>query len=64
MLHESLRSVDSPGQLGGDEFGVVLPETELEHAREVAERIRQRVECLGRADEALAKPYTLSLGVT
>ena len=63
VLHESLRSVDTPGRLGGDEFGIVLPETDLEHAREVAERIRQRVERLGRADEALARPYTLSLGV-
>jgi diguanylate cyclase len=63
VLRESLRSVDTPGRLGGDEFGIVLPETDLEHAREVAERIRQQVERLGRADEALAKPYTLSLGV-
>lgn len=63
VLHESLRSVDTPGRLGGDEFGIVLPETDLEHAREVAERIRQCVERLGRADDALARPYTLSLGV-
>lgn len=63
VLRESLRSVDTPGRLGGDEFGVVLPETGLERAREIAERIRQRVERIGRGDDSSVQPYTLSLGV-
>ena len=63
VLRESLRSVDTPGRLGGDEFGVVLPETSLERAREVAERIRQRVERIGRGDGSSVQPCTLSLGV-
>lgn len=63
VLRENLRSVDTPGRLGGDEFGVVLPETGLERAREVAERIRQRVERLGRAGDTPVQPCTLSLGV-
>ncbi|MEW9624473.1 diguanylate cyclase [Rhodanobacter geophilus] len=63
VLRESLRSVDMPGRLGGDEFGVVLPETGLERAREVAERIRQRVERIGRGDGSPVLPCTLSLGV-
>ncbi|BFI95158.1 MAG: diguanylate cyclase [Rhodanobacter sp.] len=62
VLRENLRSVDTPGRLGGDEFGIVLPETDLDHARDVAERIRAQVERLGRAGED-ATPYTLSLGV-
>ena len=63
VLRESLRNVDTPGRLGGDEFGVVLPETSLERAREVAERIRQRVERIGRGDGSPVQPCTLSLGV-
>ncbi|HEX8777710.1 MAG TPA: diguanylate cyclase [Rhodanobacter sp.] len=63
VLRESLRSVDTPGRLGGDEFGVVLPETSLERAREIAERIRQRVERIGRGDGSSVQPCTLSLGV-
>ncbi|MEW9572392.1 diguanylate cyclase [Rhodanobacter sp. Si-c] len=63
VLRESLRSVDTPGRLGGDEFGVVLPETGLDRAREVAERIRQRVERIGHIDDTLVQPCTLSLGV-
>jgi diguanylate cyclase len=42
---------------------VVLPETDLDHAREVAERIRLRVAGIARAGGTLAQPCTLSLGV-
>lgn len=63
ILRESLRSADTPGRLGGDEFGVVLPETDLDHAREVAERIRLRVEGISHTDGRQAQPCTLSLGV-
>ena len=63
VLRESLRSVDTPGRLGGDEFGVVLPETSLDRAREVAERIRQQAERIGRAGDTQVQPCTLSLGV-
>ncbi|MFK2929940.1 diguanylate cyclase [Dyella agri] len=63
VLRENLRSVDTPGRLGGDEFGVVLPETGLERAREVAERIRQQVELVWAAEDAPMQPCTLSLGV-
>lgn len=38
-----LREIDIIGRLGGEEFAVVLPETELEHAMEVAERLREAV---------------------
>lgn len=36
----SLREADLVGRIGGDEFGVILPETDLEHALAVAERVR------------------------
>lgn len=36
---ESLRESDIMGRLGGEEFAVLLPETELDHAKEVAERL-------------------------
>lgn len=63
VLRECLRSIDTPGRLGGDEFGVVLPETDLACAREVAERIRERVEQLGHTEGSLVQSCTLSLGV-
>lgn len=40
----SLRENDLIGRLGGEEFGVLLPETALERALRTAERIRSAVE--------------------
>ena len=37
------REIDTAARYGGDEFVVVLPETEFEAARQVAQRISQRV---------------------
>ena len=39
-----IREGDSPGRLGGEEFGVLLPDTGLAGALEVAERIRAAME--------------------
>jgi diguanylate cyclase (GGDEF)-like protein len=44
VLTDSLRSTDSLGRWGGEEFMVVAPETDLEGARVLAERIRSTVE--------------------
>ncbi|MBL6752000.1 MAG: diguanylate cyclase [Nevskia sp.] len=44
VLQTSVRDIDTAGRFGGDEFGLVLAETDGLHALEVAERIRQRVQ--------------------
>lgn len=38
-----LRDTDHIGRLGGEEFAIILPETPLASAAEVAERLRQRL---------------------
>ena len=43
-MADSSRSVDSAFRYGGEEFCLILPETNREQAREAAERIRKRVE--------------------
>ncbi|MCM8811670.1 MAG: GGDEF domain-containing protein [Candidatus Omnitrophica bacterium] len=43
-LQKSVREVDLVGRYGGEEFGVVLPETDMPMGAQVAERIRQTVE--------------------
>ena len=54
-----LRSADVIGRLGGEEFVVLLPETSMDVAQIVAERIRTQVAIM--ADPAA---FTVSIGVT
>lgn len=42
-MRQSSRTIDTPARLGGDEFALVLPETSVDNARQVAERIRKRL---------------------
>jgi diguanylate cyclase (GGDEF)-like protein len=37
---ENVRNIDTLGRYGGDEFGIILPETKYDRAHNVAERIR------------------------
>jgi diguanylate cyclase (GGDEF)-like protein/PAS domain S-box-containing protein len=64
LLKESLRSIDIIGRYGGDEFLAILPETSMEGAKEIAERIRSAVEDLRLRGEGkdLIKT-TISLGI-
>src|SRR5271165_2661892 len=62
----SVRSVDLVARLGGEEFAVVMPETGLDIAAAVADRLR-----LGVASEPFTLPFvseplaiTISIGVT
>ncbi|HET7436989.1 MAG TPA: GGDEF domain-containing protein [Thermoanaerobaculia bacterium] len=43
LLRESCRVYDVPGRYGGEEFCIVLPETQLGNTSVVAERIRHRL---------------------
>lgn len=43
VLRESTRDIDEPARWGGEEFAVVLPQTDLERAAELAERIRAAI---------------------
>jgi two-component system cell cycle response regulator len=42
-LASNVRAIDLPVRFGGEEFVVVMPETDLEHAERIAERIRLHV---------------------
>jgi diguanylate cyclase (GGDEF)-like protein len=43
ILHDQLRATDAPCRYGGEEFGVILSETDEEGAYITAERLRQRI---------------------
>jgi diguanylate cyclase (GGDEF)-like protein len=55
--------VDSIGRLGGEEFAVLLPATNLEDASAVAERIRKTVEAHVFEHDGARFSVTLSVGV-
>ncbi len=66
LLASSSRTIDTPGRLGGEEFLVVLPETDLDEAVIYAERVRSLVEKLGERlkDRYSEHPLTISVGLT
>ncbi|MCE5182441.1 MAG: diguanylate cyclase [Betaproteobacteria bacterium] len=65
ILRETLRTVDVIGRIGGEEFAVLLPDTDLQEAIEVAERLRQVVAGADVMREAgLPLHFTVSIGVT
>ncbi len=59
----SSRSVDVIGRYGGEEFVVLLPETNLESARMVAERLRMTIMKEPFATDGGDLPVTISIGV-
>ena len=60
---ESLRQSDSLGRVGGEEFAVVLPETSLAAAFDVAERLRAHIQEKPIIAGHVAVTCTVSIGV-
>jgi diguanylate cyclase (GGDEF)-like protein len=60
---ETLRALDQMGRVGGEEFLVILPQTDLEAGRLVAERLRERVNAIDLDDIAVGLKVSISLGV-
>jgi len=60
-----VRVQDTGARLGGEEFAVVLPETDAAGAWEIAERLRLAVEStdVARAEDGTAVRFTTSIGV-
>lgn len=63
MISVSIRKQDQVARWGGDEFLVMLPETDLEGGRVVAEKIRQRVLRTPFVYHEKDIPVTLTFGV-
>ena len=58
-----LRQSDRVGRIGGEEFLIILPFTGPDVAKEVAERIRERVARTDMTDLELSLNVTISIGV-
>ncbi len=64
ILKESLRIVDSAGRYGGEEFLVILGQTDIDEGMQTAERIRQAVDQHVFTCEDLSLHITISIGLT
>lgn len=63
-LKNKLRAIDTIARHGGEEFAILLTETDLEHAMQVAEKLRQTIEnMLIELDNGQKTNVTISLGV-
>jgi diguanylate cyclase (GGDEF)-like protein len=65
VLREQSREIDEPARYGGEEMAVALPQTDLEGAYVIAERVREAVAALKipRLDGAGKLRVTVSCGV-
>jgi two-component system, cell cycle response regulator len=63
LMQKELRTVDSLGRYGGEEFVAVLPHTTYEEARQTAERLRRVIEEHVFRVGARQLQITISLGV-
>jgi diguanylate cyclase (GGDEF)-like protein len=63
-IKETIRQIDFVGRYGGEELSVILVETDKEHARFAAERLRQAIESrdIRVYDEELK--VTISIGIS
>ncbi len=58
-----LRRSDHLGRLGGEEFAILLPDTDAEGARELAERLRQMIDDTPVETAAGMIHYSVSIGI-
>ena len=59
-----LRRVDLIGRLGGEEFAVLLPDTDIDGALDFAERLRREIAATPMLVDTHRIAYTASIGVT
>ncbi|WP_285429440.1 diguanylate cyclase [Pseudomonas sp. fls2-241-R2A-110] len=63
LIHEHVRETDVAGRYGGEEFSVVLSDTDRDGGRVFAERLRKAVEELEVLHNGQSIRFTISLGV-
>jgi len=62
QLQRVVRASDVCARVGGDEFAVAMPETDVDRARDVATRLRRAVQQVGLSAKS-AEPVEVSIGI-
>jgi len=60
---DQLRSIDIFGRLGGEEFGIVMPDCALEQALRCAESLRAAIAAVSGSDARIEFPVSASFGI-
>jgi diguanylate cyclase (GGDEF)-like protein/PAS domain S-box-containing protein len=63
LMRKTFRKIDTPARMGGEEFAVILPGTDLAAARTVAERLRELVAKTPLVQDEKTVSLTVSIGV-
>ncbi|PTQ89209.1 sensor domain-containing diguanylate cyclase [Agitococcus lubricus] len=64
IIKNTLRDTDIAGRIGGEEFAILLVQTRMEHAQEVAERLKTNIANSEiYLDDGHKVPLTISIGV-
>ncbi|MBW7470436.1 sensor domain-containing diguanylate cyclase [Marinobacter sp. F4218] len=63
LTKNNLRQSDTSGRYGGEEFGIILPETDAEGAQVICERIREAMEKSVVETSVASIQYTISMGI-
>ncbi|MDT8878889.1 GGDEF domain-containing protein [Halomonas saccharevitans] len=64
ILRHQVRRLDTVARMGGEEFAVLLPDTDGQDARQLAERVREATRAMPLPTEAGDYRLTVSIGVT
>jgi len=63
LIRDNVRNIDTAGRYGGEEFLILMPQTQPEIAERVAERIRYAVESHNFQARGIRANLTLSIGI-
>ena len=64
LFSDQVRGIDCPSRWGGEEFLIMLVETDLEGGKKVAERIRKRIENTVFKYKDRKIPVTMTFGLS
>jgi diguanylate cyclase (GGDEF)-like protein/PAS domain S-box-containing protein len=64
LMRNDLRRVDSIGRIGGEEFSILMPDTDAYAASTFAERLRKKIENTPLLEGEQRIPITISIGIT